>query len=71
MLWTSTDPKPGPELPSGHSPTKSQDREMASAQDPPTDEDETITPENLVKSKQRVADHGEVFTPKTAQLWSL
>jgi hypothetical protein len=22
-----------------------------------------VEPENLVKSKQRVADHGEVFTP--------
>jgi hypothetical protein len=25
--------------------------------------DDSIVPENLVKSKQRVADHGEVFTP--------
>jgi hypothetical protein len=25
--------------------------------------DDSVVPENLVKSKQRVADHGEVFTP--------
>ncbi len=25
--------------------------------------DDSVVPENLVKSRQRVADHGEVFTP--------
>jgi hypothetical protein len=33
---------------------------MASAQDRPTDEDETITPENLVKSKKR-SDHAPLL----------
>lgn len=36
---------------------------MASSQDSPSDEVDTVVPENLVKSKKRVADHGEVFSP--------
>ena len=36
---------------------------MSNPQDPPNQQDDTATPENLVKSKKRVADHGEVFTP--------
>lgn len=36
---------------------------MANDSDPPSVVEDLTSPQSLVKSKQRVADHGEVFTP--------